>query len=457
MKSRSIFTLFFATLCAASVALAQGPGGQGGDPSHGGGNQPGGDGPGGDGPGGESGGGGSGGSLTYDSFISITTNANCLVREGTLYGYTDNLGSSLTIGAVVTNIAPGVFAGCDTLTSVSFYSTTGITEIPAHAFAGCTNLTTVRIVSYITRIGEGAFEGCTKLSTISGGSGVSTIGDGAFRGCAALTAIPSTFTALAEIGEYAFAETGLTAIDLNGIAVSEGSFAGCESLATASNIPATLPAAIFSGCPSLATTDVSGVSAFGQAALAGCDALTTLTLDSSATLDDYALAAGEATVATTLDQSALPAYADTSFLGREVSYVPVSEALTRIEAMDLVEWLSDATASAAVTQPADYNTETLATWLTDPDNAYAYAYADDIAADADFIGLTVNGDGFIYSEPSDAALSIGVEVVGCYTLSSDSADWTSDNLEWSDDAGAYVAADATQTSCFARLRFTWDW
>ena len=48
--------------------------------------------------------------------------------------------------------------------------------------------------------------------------------------------------------------------------------------------------------------------------------------------------------------------------------------LTRIEASDLVAWLSDATASAGVTQPADYNTATLKTWLSDSANAYAYAY-----------------------------------------------------------------------------------
>ena len=115
-------------------------------------------------------------------------------------------------------------------------------------------------------------------------------------------------------------------------------------------------------------------------------------------------------------------------------------------------------ASAGVTQPADYNTATLKTWLSDSANAYAYAYADDLAADEGFIGLTVEGKSFIYNDvPSDTALSITVEPVACYALSSDESDWSADNLAWSDADSAYFATDTTQTSCFARLRFNWDW
>ena len=133
--------------------------------------------------------------------------------------------------------------------------------------------------------------------------------------------------------------------------------------------------------------------------------------------------------------------------------------MTRIEASDLVEWLvADASGSSpTVTQPADYNTATLKTWLATGNNAYAYAYADDIAADESFLGLTVSGTSFVYTAPSDAAISVSVMPVGCYELSSDESDWSADNLVWSEEAGAYVAADATQDSCFARLRFVCGW
>ena len=444
MKTRKIPALL-SIIALSCAAFAAGPGGEsGGGP----GGQSGG------GPGGESGGGGQGGSFTYDSFISVTTNAYCLVREGTLYGYTSSPTTSVapTSSSTVSAIADGVFAGNTTITTVNL-ANTSITEIPSDCFAGCTALKTVTLPASCTTIGPGAFAGCTALATVTG-SGVATVSHDAFRDCTALTSpsLPAT------VGSYAYSQSGATDADLSGVTtLGEGAFAGCESLAAATVASgASLPAATFAGCTALNVGDWSDVGAFGQAALAGIPA-TTLTLSSSATLGAYAFAADEATVTTTLGQSTLPTYDETSFLGREVSYTPVSGSTTRIEAKDLVEWLSDATASAGVTQPTDYNTATLKTWLSDSANAYAYAYADDLAADEDFIGLTVDGKRFVYNSPSDSALSITVTPVACHTLSSDESDWAEGNLTWSDADNAYLATDTTQVSCFARLKFGWDW
>lgn len=454
MKLKNIFAVLSVLALSCAYVHAAGPGG---DSSGGGPGGESGGGPGG-GPGGESGG-GSGGSFTYDSFISVSTNANCLVREGTLYGYTSSLttsvapASSSTVGA----LADGVFAGNTAITTVNL-ANTSITEIPSDCFAGCTALKTVTLPASCTTIGARAFAGCTALATFTG-SGVTVVNHDAFRGCTALTtaAVATSATLPMAIGSYAYSQSGVTGVDLSGVTtLGEGAFAGCESLtAVTVATSATLPAAVFAGCTALAVSDWSDVSEFGQAALSGIPA-TTLTLSSSATLGAYAFAADAATVATTLNQSALPTYDETAFLGREVSYVPVSGSVTRIEAMDLVDWLLDETASAGVSQPADYGTATLKTWLSDASNAYAYAYADDLAEDGDFLGLNVVGDCFIYNAPSDTALSIGVEVVGCYTLSSDADDWTADKLVWSDEDGGYLAAEETDT-CFARLRFNWDW
>ena len=283
------------------------------------------------------------------------------------------------------------------------------------------------------------------------------IGADAFRGCTALASVASSATTL---GDYAFAQSGVTAADISGaVSLGEGTFAGCESLSSVTVATgATLPDAVFAGCTALAVSDWSGVTSFGQAALAGIPA-TALTLNASATLADYALAADEAVLVTTLSNSSLPSFADTAFLGREVSYTPVAGSITRIEASDLVEWLvADASGSSpTVTQPADYNTATLKTWLATGNNAYAYAYADDIAADESFLGLTICGTNFVYAAPSDASISVSVTPVGCYELSSDESDWSADNLVWSEESGAYVAADTTQDSCFARLRFVCGW
>ena len=441
MNKMNLFVaVAFVTL--ASAALAAGPGGGGTPP--GGGTQPGGNQP----------GGGSSATWTFDTFLaSSTTTSGLIIREGVVIGF-DNP-TSVTVASTVSDIAEGALAGCTTLTSINLASTS-ITEIPGSAFAGCTALKTVTLPSSCTSIGANAFAGCTALTTLAA-SGVTDIGADAFRGCTALASVASSATTL---GDYAFAQSGVTAADISGaVSLGEGTFAGCESLSSVTVATgATLPDAVFAGCTALAVSDWSGVTSFGQAALAGIPA-TALTLNASATIADYALAADEATLVTTLSNSSLPSFADTAFLGREVSYEPVAGSVTRIEASDLVEWLvADASGSSpTVTQPADYNTATLKTWLATGNNAYAYAYADDIAADESFLGLTVSGTSFVYTAPSDAAISVSVMPVGCYELSSDESDWSADNLVWSEEAGAYVAADATQPSCFARLRFSFNW
>ena len=438
-KMNLICAAALATL--ASAAIAAGPGGGGTPP--GGGTQPGGNQP----------GGGSSATWTFDTFLaSSTTTSGLIIREGVVIGF-DNP-TSVTVASTVTEIAEGALAGCTTLTSINL-SSTSITEIPESAFAGCTALKSVTLPTACTAIGANAFAGCTSLATVAA-SGVMDIGADAFRGCGGLASVPSSAT---KLGDYAFAQSGVESVSVSsGMSVGEGAFAGCENLKSAEWNQSTLPDGVFAGCTALDESDWSQVATFGQASLAGIP-VTAISLNSSATLGAYALAADDAVLVTTLSNSSLPSFAETAFLGREVSYTPVAGSVTRIEASDLVEWLvADASGSSpTVTQPADYNTATLKTWLATGNNAYAYAYADDIAADESFLGLTVNGTSFIYAAPSDASISVSVTPVGCYELSSDESDWSADNLVWSEETGAYVAADTTQDSCFARLRFVCGW
>ena len=437
-KMNLICAAALATL--ASAAIAAGPGGGGTPP--GGGTQPGGNQP----------GGGSSATWTFDTFLaSSTTTSGLIIREGVVIGF-DNP-TSVTVASTVTEIADGALAGCTTLTSINL-SSTSITEIPESAFAGCTALKSVTLPTACTAIGANAFAGCTSLATVAA-SGVTDIGADAFRGCGGLASVPSSAT---KLGDYAFAQSGVESVSVSsGMSVGEGAFVGCENLKSAEWNQSTLPDGVFAGCTALDESDWSQVATFGQASLAGIP-VPAISLNSSATLGAYALAADEAVLVTTLSNSSLPSFADTAFLGREVSYTPVAGSITRIEASDLVEWLvADASGSSpTVTQPADYNTATLKTWLATGNNAYAYAYADDIAADESFLGLTVCGTSFIYTAPSDASISVSVMPVGCYELSSDESDWSADNLVWSEEAGAYVAANAEQ-KCFARLRFVCGW
>ena len=146
------------TALNAAPAFGGGPGNQSGGISGGGGF-----------PGGGDMIGGQGGSFAYDNFISVTTNAYCLVREGTLYGYTAALGTSVTPTAAssVTRLADGVFAGNTAITTVDL-SKTSVTEIPDSAFAYCTALKSVVLPSTCTLIATNAFEGCTALTMVDG-------------------------------------------------------------------------------------------------------------------------------------------------------------------------------------------------------------------------------------------------------------------------------------------------
>ncbi len=401
--------------------------------------------------------GGSSGTFTYDAFVSITTNANCLIREGTLYGYTSSLTTSVapTTAGGVTALADGIFAGNTAITTVNL-ANTSITEVPDSAFAGCTALKTVTLPTSCTTVGANAFAGCTALSTFTG-TGVTTVGADAFRGCTAL----ASATLPATVGAYAYAQSGLTSVDLSAATASEGAFAGCTSLTAADNLPSTLPDALFSGCTALDISDWSGVTSFGQASLAGIPA-TTLTFASGATLGSYALAADTATVVTTLTEDSVPTHDATSFLGREASYTVSDGILARIEAEALVNWLGEqaADATSTVAQPDSYATADLETWLAAQSNAGSillFGYEEEYAADAGYLALDVSGTNFLWTaQDAGTDESVVIALEGSYTLG-DGADWSEANLVYDAATDSYVAADPDEPACFARLRMEKGW
>jgi len=467
MNTKNIFAFFLALAFSCTLALAQGPGGESGGTSGGPGGESGGES---GGPGGESGGpgggdapGGGGGSFTYDEFLSITTNADCtLERDGLLYGYTDALAATVTGGSDTATLAPGVFAGNTAITAVDLSGCSSLTAIPDDCFAGCTALESVALPTDCASIGANAFAGCTALSSVSM-SGVQTIGSDAFRGCAALAGV--TLSSVTAIGDYAFAQSGLTAASAASATLGEGVFAGCESLTGATLGVTSLPAATFSGCTALEATDWSGYGEFGAAALAGIPA-TNLTFASSATLGDYACAAEAATVATTLDGD-VPSYADTAFLGREMSLVVNGGDVVRIEANELVEWLmsiadgSTVLETSSVSQPTDdegnvcYSTDVLEAWIADFANRealLAFCYADGIDGAA---VLAVDGNTFTCTATERTSVAVTLE--GTYSMDEE---FSAGNLTVTgpvDSIWSATAADESATSCFARFVFEKAW
>jgi hypothetical protein len=81
----------------------------------------------------------------------------------------------------VTNIAPGAFATCWSLTNLTFPDS--MTRIGPGALGGFVGLTRIAIPDSVTSIGTNAFAGCFHLTTVTIGSGVTNIEDEAFAYC----------------------------------------------------------------------------------------------------------------------------------------------------------------------------------------------------------------------------------------------------------------------------------
>lgn len=346
MNTKKLHAFFVFLSMAVTFALAQGPGGGGFNPG---------------GPGGGGGQPGGGGTFTYDDILTpCTTNGGIILRDGVAIGATATA-TSLTAPATMTDILDGAFAGNTAIAAADFSAATALAEIPPHAFAGCTALAAVILPETCTAAGEGAFSGCPSLATLTA-PGLASVGARAFEDCASLAALPPAATT---VGQYAFAGSALTGVDLSGITVSAGAFAGCATLAGATGLPAELPDALFSGCTALEGIDASGFTSLGAASLAGVP-FDEITLADDVALASYALAADTETTwtlhwtGTTADP--------TVFLGRDDGTdapIDISEAtITGIEETYTVGAVTLAPvltyADETLIEGADY------TWTVDP-------------------------------------------------------------------------------------------
>lgn len=115
--------------------------------------------------------------------------------------------TSLTIPESVTSIGTYAFAGTGISTIVMGEQTPIVTGM----FAECTNLKTIKIPETGTIPSE-FLSGCTSLETVEIPAKTVGIEASAFRGCSSLKEIilPNLF--LREIGEYAFANTGISTL-----------------------------------------------------------------------------------------------------------------------------------------------------------------------------------------------------------------------------------------------------
>ena len=110
------------------------------------------------------------------------------------------------------------------------------TIVGEYAFAYCREMVSVVLGSAITEIKQYTFAGCSGLTAINL-DGVQTVGDYAFSECSALA--KADLTAATAIGEYAFVyNTALTEVTFNenGVTIGEGAFSYCDKLTGVKNM-----------------------------------------------------------------------------------------------------------------------------------------------------------------------------------------------------------------------------
>lgn len=186
-----------------------------------------------------------------------------------------------TGGKVTYEIVNGetvTITGCDTtVTAIEIPDTIEglpVTKIADKAFYNGLNaheaLTSVKLPSTLTEIGLSAFYGCTNLSDVdfTACTSLTRICNNAFQGDTALASVNFP-TSLKHLGDYAFSNCGLTAVDLSGCTelFTIGAYAfsgdlysnGNQELATVKLPPnvETISNDAFNNCPKLASVDFS--------------------------------------------------------------------------------------------------------------------------------------------------------------------------------------------------------
>ena len=160
------------------------------------------------------------GQYAFDSCGSLLTiavdpqNANYSSSDGILFNgdqttliqYPGGKAGNYTIPNSVTSIGNFAFDSCTSLTSIAISSSIG-----DWAFSGCSGLNKVAIANGIINIGCYAFEFCSSLTTVTIPDSITTIGKHTFDDCTSLTDVT---------------------IDLILIpsSIASGSFSGCSSL-----------------------------------------------------------------------------------------------------------------------------------------------------------------------------------------------------------------------------------
>ena len=180
--------------------------------------------------------------------------------------------TTVDLPANLTSLSESLFSGSG-LTSITIPSS--VTEIQRQCFDG-TGLTSVVIPASVTKVSFYAFAGCRSLSSVTFENPSTSFDNGVFQNCTALTtiALPANITG---IPDNMFQSSGLTSITIpSGVKVIGGdAFSGCGALTNVvlSQSLLDIHGMAFSGCSQLTTIDLPAnllqihMSAFGETGL----------------------------------------------------------------------------------------------------------------------------------------------------------------------------------------------
>ena len=188
---------------------------------------------------------------------------------------------SVTIPESVTSIGKSAFEDCSKLDSLTIKGV-ATSMIGASAFAGCTSLTSLSLVGSFQTIGDFAFADCG-MTSLTIDATITSIEKYAFSS-SSLTSLSLTGN-VQKIGDYAFANcTSLTSLSLTGNVqkIGDHAFDSCSSLNTVTfpKSPTSIGSHAFDSCTSLNPITIPGtVTEIGDCAFYNCDGLISATIE----------------------------------------------------------------------------------------------------------------------------------------------------------------------------------
>ncbi|MBQ3877116.1 MAG: leucine-rich repeat protein [Prevotella sp.] len=175
----------------------------------------------------------------------------------------------------VTSIGNAVFQYCTSLKKASLPNS--ITTVPMEAFSGCRSLYEVALPSSTTEIGRSAFSGCQSLESIALPSSLERINDNAFyRTGLKSISVPDN---VSYVGANVFTESKITKPVFNESIFIYMPREGFEEYAIPESITV-VNATSFEGCSTISKISMTNVKTIGDRAFANCG-LTSLELPNS--------------------------------------------------------------------------------------------------------------------------------------------------------------------------------